>query len=158
MAFLEQLGKRLSDAGHGAAQQAKNFTDVTRLNSAISDKEKKITQLYAFIGQAYYQRHRSDPDAEELQQIEAVNALFAEIAQCQEEIKQIKGVSKCPSCGADVPLNSAFCSTCGAKVPQTAPAEAVPADSPLCPSCHAPVRAGSRFCICCGAKLESGEE
>ena len=100
MAFLEQLGKRLSDAGQGAAQQAKNFTDVTRLNSAISDKEKKITQLYASIGQAYYQRHRSDPDAEELQQIEAVNALFAEIAQCQEEIKQIKGVSKCPSCGA----------------------------------------------------------
>ena len=64
----------------------------------------------------------------------------------------------CPSCGADVPLNSAFCSAYGAKIPQTAPAEAVPADSPLCPSCHAPVRAGSRFCICCGAKLESGEE
>lgn len=138
MAFLEQLGKRLSDAGQGAAQQAKNFTDVTRLNSAISDKEKKVTQLYASIGQAYYQRHRSDPDAEELQQIEAVNALFAEIAQCQEEIKQIKGVSKCPSCGADVPLNSAFCSACGAKFPrpprrrlfrQTAPC--VPAATPL---------------------------
>ena len=39
MAFLEQLGKRLSDAGQGAAQQAKNFTDVTRLFSAISVKE-----------------------------------------------------------------------------------------------------------------------
>lgn len=54
MAFFEQLGKRLSDAGQGVAQQTKNFADVTRLNGAISDKERRITQLYQSIGQTYY--------------------------------------------------------------------------------------------------------
>ena len=155
MAFLEQLGKRLSDAGQGAAQQAKNFTDVTRLNSAISDKEKKITQLYASIGQAYYQRHRSDPDAEELQQIEAVNALFAEIAQCQEEIKQIKGIVKCPSCGADVPLQAAFCNSCGAKMEPAAPQAAVHTeDTKICPVCGAASPRENRFCTSCGTKFD----
>ena len=55
MAFFEQLGKRLADAGQGVAQQTKNLADVTRLNSAISEKERKISQLYLAIGQSYYE-------------------------------------------------------------------------------------------------------
>lgn len=159
MAFFEQIGKRLADAGQGVAQQTKNFTDVTRLNSTISEKEKKISQLYASIGQAYYERHKNDAAAEEAQQIQAVNTLFAEIAQCREEIKQIKGVVKCPSCGADVALNSAFCNSCGAKIPQASePAEPARADGPVCPNCHAPVKEGNLFCTRCGTKIESTAE
>lgn len=158
MSFFEQLGKRLSDAGQGVAQQTKNFADVTRLNGVISGKEKQIIQLYGAIGQAYYQRHRDDPAAEELEQIQAINALLREIDQCREEIKQIKGVAKCPSCGADVPLHSAFCSACGAKLPEQQPpeqtAEPTPAAGPVCPNCHAPLEEGAKFCIHCGARME----
>lgn len=39
--LFEQLGKRLTDAGQDVVQQTKNLADVTQLNSAISDKEKK---------------------------------------------------------------------------------------------------------------------
>ena len=38
MAFFEQLGKRLTDAGQNVVQQTKNLADVTQLNSAISDR------------------------------------------------------------------------------------------------------------------------
>ena len=54
MSFFDQIGKRITDAGQGVAQQTKNFADVTRLNSAISDKEKRISQLYQSIGKTYY--------------------------------------------------------------------------------------------------------
>lgn len=116
MAFFEELGKRLTDAGQGVAQHTKNFTDIARLNSAISEKERRIGQLYANIGQAYYERHQNDPSAEALQQIEEINALMEDIIRCQEEVKQIKGVVRCPRCGAEVALNSAFCNSCGAKL------------------------------------------
>ena len=42
MAFFEEIGKRLTNAGQNVAQQTKNLADVAQLNSAISDKEKKI--------------------------------------------------------------------------------------------------------------------
>ena len=158
MAFFEQLGKRLTDAGQGVAQQTKNFTDVTRLNGTISEKEKKISQLYAAIGQAYFERHRNDAAAEEAQKIGEINALLAEIAQCREEIKQIKGVVKCPSCGADVALHCAFCSACGARFPQDeAAGQPAAADARLCPSCGAAVPKENLFCNRCGTKLDAAE-
>ena len=54
MSIFEKIGEKLSGAGQGVAQQVKNFADVARLNSIISEKEKQIAQLYIEIGQAYY--------------------------------------------------------------------------------------------------------
>lgn len=157
MAFFEQLGKRITDAGQGVAQQTKNFADVTRLNSEISDKEKQIIQLYQTIGQTYYERHKDDPAPEHAQDVEAVKALFAEIAQRKEEIKQIKGITKCPNCGADVPAQAAFCNVCGAKIASPAPAAAPDQDTQICPSCGAAVGKGNLFCTHCGARLTGNE-
>ena len=111
--------------GQGVAQQTKNFADVTRLNSEISDKEKKINQLYQAIGRTYYEQHSDAPAPEHEKEVHEISTLFAEIAQNREEIKQIKGIVKCPSCGADVPLQAAFCSACGAKMESAAPKTAV---------------------------------
>lgn len=158
MAFFEQIGKKLSDAGQGAAQQAKNFADVTRLNSTISEKEKRIAQVYAEIGQAYYERHKNDRNlqAEEAERIKEINTLNAEILQCQESVKQIRGVTKCPSCGADVPANAAFCNACGTKISseEKEKSSPAPADELICPKCHKLVPAENLFCNHCGTKIE----
>ncbi|HEY9205279.1 MAG TPA: SPFH domain-containing protein [Candidatus Methanoperedens sp.] len=50
---------------------------------------------------------------------------------------------KCPSCGADVPSGSKFCTNCGGKIGGGAP----------CPKCKADVPQGSKFCPSCGAKI-----
>ncbi len=50
---------------------------------------------------------------------------------------------KCPSCGADVPSGSKFCTNCGGKIGGGAP----------CPKCRADVPSGSKFCPACGAKI-----
>ncbi len=50
---------------------------------------------------------------------------------------------KCPSCGADVPSGSKFCTNCGGKIGGGAP----------CPKCKADVPSGSKFCPACGAKI-----
>ena len=151
MAFFEEIGKRLTDAGQNVAKQTKNLADVTQLNSAISEREKKIAQLFSAIGQAYYEQHKNDAGAEEAEKIEEINALYAEIAQDREKIKQIKGVMKCEKCGADIPANAAFCNACGAKVNHAE-------EERLCPVCHAAVEKGNLFCNHCGAKIENTEE
>lgn len=160
MAFFEQLGKRLTDTGQNVARQTKNLADVTQLNSAISEKEKQISQLFLSIGKSYYEKHMHDSSAEEHALIEEVNALFAEISQNQEKIKQIKGIVKCPNCGADVPLNAAFCSSCGAKAVHDAVLSEAPAEDTgnvrQCPNCHAVVAEDDLFCNNCGTKMDKG--
>ncbi len=155
MAFFEQLGKKLSDAGQGAAQQAKIFSEVAKLNSSISEKERKISQLYLAIGQAYYAMHKDDISADEYSKMEEITTLNDEIAACREEINRVKGIAKCPSCGADVALGSAFCNSCGAKMPQPESAAApAPEEVHLCPNCQTPVASEDRFCTNCGAKMD----
>lgn len=154
MDFFEQLGKRLTDAGQDVAQQTKNLADVTQLNSAISDKEKRISQLYLNIGQLYYEEHKDDSTAEHQETIGEINALYAEIAQNREKIKQIKGVAKCPRCGTDVPLNAAFCNACGTKMERTGGTSETNGAQRHCPVCHAVVGAEDAFCNNCGAKVD----
>ena len=157
MAFFEQLGKKLSDAGQGVAQQTKNFADVSRLNGTISDKERQITQLYQSIGQAYYQRHQNDGDLEFQSETEEIKKLLSEIAQHQEEIKRIKGVVKCPSCGADVPAQAAFCNSCGTKMASHVPVQTPAGETRTCSACGAVLTKDNLFCTHCGAKLEEKE-
>ena len=116
MAIFEQIGKRLTDMGQGVAQQTKNFADVAKLNTSISEKERKVVQLYTALGQAYYERHKDDPDAEEQQIIGEINALHAEIWGHQEEIQNIKKISKCPNCGTTVSEEAIFCNSCGTRL------------------------------------------
>ncbi len=156
MAFFENLGRKISDSGQGVAKTTRNFTEVTRLNSAVAEKEKAVAQLFASLGQLYYEAHSQDPEAEGASYIEQINALKAEIDRCREEIKRIKGVGKCPACGADVAQGAAFCSACSAPIPaeQSAPQSAPPAAQRLCPACGTAVSESPRFCNFCGAKLD----
>ncbi len=153
MDFFEQLGKKLTDAGQNVAQQTKNIADLARLNREISDKEQAIAQLYTAIGRAYYDRHKDDCAAEELQMISEVSALYEEISQRQEAIKKIKGITKCPACGAGVSVESAFCSVCGKQMPLAHSYGETP-KTKNCPNCHADVDGSNAFCIFCGTKLD----
>lgn len=158
MAFFEQIGKAFTDASQTVAKQTKNFTDVAQLNNAISSKEKQISQLFLRLGQSYYEKHKNEEAPEESELIAELNNLYAEIAQNRERIKQIKGVTKCENCGADVPLNAAFCSACGAKVAPVKAAAEQSAPERQCPNCQASVPAGDIFCRNCGTKLENDPE
>ena len=146
MALFERIGKKLSDAGQEVARQTKNFTDVTRLNSEVSDRNRRITQLYTALGQVYFEKHKNDPDALEKDAIEEIKTLFEEISQREEEIKQIKGVVKCPNCGADVSINSVFCSSCGTKMESQQADADKESQSAVCPNCGSAVMPDAAFC------------
>ena len=152
MSFWDQLGKKVSDAGKGVAQQTKNLTEIARLTSVIDTEEKMVAQSYTQIGKTYYENHKNDPDAECAAQIALVNKSLEKIAQWREQIQRIKGIVKCPQCGAEIPYGSQFCGVCGTKIvrPEAAPAAA---SVRRCPSCGAEAAAADRFCNKCGKPL-----
>lgn len=153
MDFFERMGKKISDAGQGVSQQAKNLMEVSQLNSSISENERKITQLYQLMGQLYYEKHKNDAAAEEKDKLDEISRLYDEIFQQKEKIKEIKGIVKCMNCGAEVVSNSAFCNVCGAKMQSAFTANTQAASGRICPNCQALVGDNDAFCMNCGIRL-----
>ena len=152
MSFFDNIGSKASAAGQAAAEKARNFAEVNRLSGVISDHEKRISRLYFEIGQSYYERHKDDPEAEELERIAAITDTNEKIAVCREQIKTLKGVEKCPNCGADVQNGSQFCNNCGTRMPP-ASMKTAPKAGLTCPTCGTELESDAAFCFNCGTKL-----
>ena len=152
MSFFDNIGSKASAAGQAAAEKARNFAEVNRLSGVISDHEKRISRLYFEIGQSYYERHKDDPEAEELERIAAITDTNEKIAVCREQIKTLKGVEKCPNCGADVQNGSQFCNKCGTRMPP-ASMKTAPKAGLTCPTCGTELESDAAFCFNCGTKL-----
>ncbi|MBS7366065.1 MAG: zinc ribbon domain-containing protein [Oscillospiraceae bacterium] len=152
MSFFDNIGSKASAAGQAAAEKARNFAEVNRLSGVISDHEKRISRLYFEIGQSYYERHKDDPEAEELERIAAITDTNEKIAVCRNQIKTLKGVEKCPNCGADVQNGSQFCNNCGTRMPP-ASMKTAPKAGLTCPTCGTELESDAAFCFNCGTKL-----
>ncbi len=150
MSFFEKVGKSITDVGQSAAKQTKNLTEIVKLNVAISEKEKRIKECCYTIGLNFYATHKDDPSSEEFDLISEINLLNTQITDCRGQIKQIKGFSKCPNCGEDVPNGSAFCASCGAKMERD--------EIKTCPQCGASYDGKTVFCVSCGTKLRDSTD
>lgn len=161
MAFFEQIGRKITDAGHGVAQQTKKLTDTTRLNAEIAEKKKKMSQLLFEMGQDYYKKHRKDKDNEEQEYIDCINALFQEIIKCQKEIERIKTAAVCKVCGSRIVEGSSFCMNCGTRLNENQFEDSSLIDTEntrTCPICGTAVDEDSAFCTACGTKLAAADD
>jgi hypothetical protein len=72
---------KITKATQDAVRKTKDFTDVARLNSLISDEQQKITALYTQIGKAYYERREEDIP-------EPLGGMCAAIAEMEDKISK----------------------------------------------------------------------
>ena len=143
MALFDDIKKKVADTTQGAVKATKDLADIARLNSQISDAQGKIEGLYRQIGKLYFEtcgEMAAEPFGEMCAEITAANA---QIAKLQAELQVVKGLKRCPNCGADIPMASGFCGKCGTAVESPAPEPA-------------PVEAAVSYCVHCGAVLENG--
>lgn len=180
MAFFDDLSKKLTQAGQATIQKTKEIADITRINSNISDEEKRISNFYTEIGKLYFSLHSEDFESDFAGMFDGINVSKDKIKELRNELEQIKGVKRCPNCGAEVSNESVFCSGCGEKMPPEEQeaveepsveealtkesaagqvvveevVEAVAQGNPKsCTNCGAEVVAGASFCAECGTKL-----
>ena len=154
MSFFDNIGKTISDVSQGAIQKGKGMADVVKFNSLISEEEKKINGLYQEIGKKYVEQYGAAPAEDLKEYVDQVYASKEKIAEYQEKVTELKGITRCPSCGAEVPNGAAFCSVCGAKMEEKPANPAEPADTLHCTSCGAVISPGSKFCTSCGKPVE----
>ena len=123
MAFFDDLGKKLTQAGQTAAQKTKEIAEIAKLNSQISDEDKRIESNYSQIGKLYVTLHGENCESDFTEMISAIRESEKKIAEYRQQISDIKGIVKCEKCGAEVANGAAFCSACGAPMPVVAPVE-----------------------------------
>lgn len=119
MAFFDDLGKVLAETGQTVVNKTKDLTELTRLSARVTDLQRKNDQLYKTIGKLYMEHYGDSPEDAFKGAVSSIKENQKKIAGYKEDIKQLKGIKKCSSCGADVSGSSQFCSKCGAKVEDT---------------------------------------
>ena len=151
MAFFDEIGKKLSHTGQMAVQKTKEMADIAKLNSSLSDEEKKINNAYYQIGQLYFDLHSEDfePDFEVF--ITQLKESQNNVENLKKQIQDIKGVKRCTTCGAEIPNNSTFCSSCGSAVTQQKSVDA--ANLIKCTNCEKMIEKGMKFCTFCGNEI-----
>lgn len=154
MAFLDELGKKISDVSQGVVQKTKDTAETLKLNSAISDEEKKIKSLFAALGEAYFASHAADCEEQPLKDIICqISDSKQKTADLEEQVKRLKGVVKCPYCGGEINYGSTFCNFCGKNVGNYVPENAV-----FCTNCGTALEVDAAFCTNCGTPVKSAPE
>ncbi|MDX9917791.1 MAG: hypothetical protein RBT15_07215 [Gudongella sp.] len=90
MAFLKNLGEKISGAAVDAADKAKEFADVTRLKNEIAGEEKKIQQSFVELGKLYFETIKDNTEGPGIEHCQAIRAAEAAIAELKEKIEQVK--------------------------------------------------------------------
>ncbi len=62
MAFFDNLSKKASETTAKAMQKAQELSEISRINSLISEEEKRINATYYQIGKLYVSVHGSNAE------------------------------------------------------------------------------------------------
>lgn len=119
MAFLEELGRTLTDTGKEVATKAKALTETIQLKSQISAEKAKLIEGYAAIGRIYYEAEGEPGEGYE-KAFAAVKAVRERIAGLEIELTQSEGSRICAVCGAKVSKDSHYCGKCGTAIKEEA--------------------------------------
>ena len=110
MSLWDNITQKAAAVTDKAVHQAKNFTEQVKLRNQISEAQSTITDCYTQIGKQYAAAHSEDFDEAYAPMMAAIAGANRQIASLQEQLRDLKKVSLCPKCGAEVdrgPLSAA---------------------------------------------------
>lgn len=155
MGFFDDLGKKVTDAGQKTIQKTREMSETVKINSLITDEEKRLNRTYSQIGELFVSMYGENCDEAFAGMVSNVLECRKKIEQYHNQIQEIKGVQRCEKCGAEVPRGAAFCSTCGAEMPQI---QMMNQERLVkCENCGAMMKEETRFCTQCGKPVSDSE-
>lgn len=108
--------EKLNQMTQSAISKSKEVAGVTKLNLEISSLNQNIKNIQTEIGAYVLENGLLKEDATVVEWAAKVAAYKAEIEADNEKICDLKNVSICPGCGAEVSRTSKFCDKCGTAI------------------------------------------
>lgn len=152
MDYFNDLGRKVLETGQNVLQKTKSISDTGKLNSMISDEERKINNNYLKIGKLYFSIYKNEYEEKFSEMINAIKESEEKIQNYRKEIQDIKGIECCEICGSKVPKDAVFCSSCGGLINKKKISETM--NFTKCQNCGAMVSKNMRYCTACGKPIE----
>lgn len=151
MGFLDDISKRITDAGQKTLKKTKEISDTAKIHLLVDEEEKKLNNFYYQIGKLYVSKFGDDCDSEFVSFVNHVYESEKKIKNYKKQIQDIKGIQRCENCGAEVPQGVPFCSSCGFAMPKV---QVTSDDNYVrCEFCGTAVKKEMRFCTSCGKPM-----
>lgn len=175
MAFFDDIGKAISDAGQSMAQRGRNFSDSNKFNSMITNEERSIALAYSELGRLYIEKYEGNYNDEMVELVNRVKESEARIEDYRKRVQQLRNVQTCPQCGLELKKGDMFCPSCGCKMPEIepmAPMGMPPFNAPMngmpmqpfdaagaqAPQAEGDDNVSKVFCRNCGSEIEAGNK
>lgn len=136
MGFLDGLGATISQKSNEVAAKTRDMVEITNMNGQIAKLNKTLQQQYQALGEHYYQTNKEAEDDRFIDEVKAIGETLAMITNLNDSIEKLRATNTaavsmisqatmqnrnfivCQQCGAQIAMDSAFCTACGAKVEQ----------------------------------------
>ena len=120
MAFLDNIDKKIMKFGQDALQKTKDMSESMRLSASIREEEHKQRDAFCKIGELYYHNCKDQAEGEFRKHCEEITESIRRAGEYRDQLQALKRVTICSVCGAENPVNAAFCNKCGAKIEHVA--------------------------------------
>ena len=113
-----QAGDVAADAAYGVGKAAGELLSVAKLNIRIMDRKAAVNTALREVGEILYATHTGTPSDSEvlLAKLQEIDALKAEIAELQAQIRKEEETHTCAVCGSVIRESDVFCGACGEKL------------------------------------------
>ncbi len=131
---------------------------IAQLQELVAQNQGVLYRSFAELGRAYYNETAENPNPAYAEMYKAIEANQENVNQFKAQLAKAKGCILCPSCGFELPKESAFCNKCGYKIPVQKEEEIVPErKGAFCSGCGKQLVPGAKFCVGCGTRLDDEE-
>ena len=157
---MASWSEKLNQMTQKTISKSKEVAGVAKLNLEISTLNQNIKNIQNEVGAYVLENGLLMNDASVAEWAAKAASLKADIEANTEKIHELKNVSVCPGCGAEVSRSSKFCDKCGTaivfKVPDPVESDEVVVDTSYS---DADVEKKESGAACCGeTKAECAEE
>jgi uncharacterized small protein (DUF1192 family) len=113
-----QAGDVAADTACSVGKVAGELLSVAKLNVRIMERKAAVNAALKEVGEILYATHTGNPSDSEilLAKLQEIDALKAEIARMQEQIKKEEAARVCQTCGSVIREGASFCGECGEKL------------------------------------------
>lgn len=100
-------------------EKTRNMQEVANLKRKIVYERERIVEVFAEIGEKFYNMDPSNQDFSELRVLcDDVNTRKRRIKKMLFQLHNMRGFKICPQCKSEVNGKFKFCGTCGARIPE----------------------------------------
>lgn len=116
--YVEKAKKTFSSFGRKAIRKSTEVYEITKTSVKISSIKEAINEEYKKIGEIVYKNYRGqDVPSGELEEIcGKIEELNSQIEDLSVNLANLKNLTSCPVCGAEITKDSTFCAKCGEKI------------------------------------------